>query len=49
MAFRAAKEHLARPDRLLDQLVRRGAAEAFRRQKVIPVMIERIKELFELG
>ncbi len=49
VAFRAAKEHLAHPDRPLDQLVRRGAAEAFRRQKVIPAMIERIKELFDLG
>ncbi|MGH7088290.1 MAG: CRISPR-associated endonuclease Cas1, partial [Stellaceae bacterium] len=49
VAFRAAKEHLAHPDRPLDQIVRRGAAEAFRRQKVIPVMIERIKESFDLG
>ena len=49
VAFHAAKEHLAHPDRTLDQLVRHGAAEAFRRQKVIPAMIERIKELFDLG
>jgi CRISPR-associated protein Cas1 len=49
VAFRAAKEHLAHPDRPLDQLVRRGAAEAFRRQKVVPAMIERIKELFDLN
>jgi len=49
VAFRAAKEHLAHPDRSLDQLVRRAAAETIRRQKLIPAMIERIKELFELG
>jgi CRISPR-associated protein Cas1 len=49
VAFRAAKEHLMHPDRPLDQLVRRGAAEAFRRQKIIPAMIERIKELFDLA
>jgi CRISP-associated protein Cas1 len=48
VAFRAVKEHLAHPDQSLDQIVRRGAAEAFRRQKVIPVMIERVKELFQL-
>jgi CRISPR-associated protein Cas1 len=49
LAFRAAKEHLAHPDRPLDQIVRRGAAEAFRRHKVVPTMIDRIKELFDLG
>jgi len=49
VAFGAAKEHLAHPDRPLEQLVRRGAAETIRRQKLIPTMIERIKELFELG
>ena len=48
LAFRAAKQHLSHPDRPLDQIVRRGAAEAFRKQKVIPTMIERIKELFDL-
>jgi CRISPR-associated protein Cas1 len=48
LAFRAAKEHLAHPDRPLDQIVRRGAAEAFGRQKVVPTMIGRIKELFDL-
>jgi CRISP-associated protein Cas1 len=49
VAFRAAKEHLVHPDKPLDQIVRRGAAEAFRRQRVIPGMIEHIKELFDLG
>jgi CRISPR-associated protein Cas1 len=48
-AFRAAKEHLAHPDRPLERLVRRSAAETIRQQKLIPTMIGRIKELFELG
>jgi CRISPR-associated endonuclease Cas1 subtype I-E len=49
VAFRAAKEHLAHPDQALERLVRRFAAEAIRRQKLIPAMIQRVKELFELG
>jgi len=47
VAFRAARDFQKAPRRPLEAMVRRGAAEAFRRQKVIPVMIDQIKALFD--
>lgn len=48
VAFRAAKEHLRGSPLSLDALVRRGAASAFRTERVIPTLIERIKALFQV-
>jgi CRISPR-associated protein Cas1 len=48
VAFRAAKEHLRGSPKGLDALVRRGAAAAFRTERVIPQLIERVKALFQM-
>lgn len=48
VAFRAAKEHLRGSPRSLEALVRRGAATAFRTERVIPHLIERVKALFQM-
>jgi CRISPR-associated protein Cas1 len=48
VAFRAAKEHLRGSPKGLDALVRRGAAAAFRSERVIPQLIERVKALFQM-
>ena len=48
VAFRAAKEHLRGSPKSLDVLVRRGAAAAFRTERVIPQLIERVKALFQM-
>lgn len=44
VAFAAAKEAGVNPD-TVDRLVRRNAAAAFRKDKVIPAMIDRVKDL----
>jgi CRISPR-associated protein Cas1 len=46
IAFGAVREQLRRPDQPIERLVRALAGKTLRRQKVIPAMIERIKELF---
>lgn len=46
VAFGAVREHSRRPDLPLERCVRQLAGKTFRRQKLIPTMIERIKELF---
>ena len=46
VAFAAAKEAEAGID-TIDRIVRRRAAAAFRKQKVIPAMIDRIKDLLK--
>ncbi len=48
-AFWAVRRHLDDPAVPLEGLVRRRCAELFRRRKLIPQMIDRIKALFELG
>lgn len=45
MAFRAARKVLDDPTLSLERTLRRDAAAVFRRQKLIPKMIDRIKEL----
>lgn len=46
VAFAAAKEAEAGTE-TIDRIVRRRAAVAFRKEKVIPTMIDRIKDLFK--
>lgn len=46
VAFRAARQALRGSPLSLDALVRREAAAAFRSERVIPSLIDRIKELF---
>jgi CRISPR-associated protein Cas1 len=48
VAFGAAKEAAKRPDQTIDRLVRQRAGKIFREKAVIPAMIDRIKDLFEL-
>ena len=48
VAFAAAKEAEAGTE-TIDRIVRRRAAVAFRKEKVIPTMIDRIKDLFKAG
>jgi len=45
VAFGAVREHQRRPDLPLERLVRQTAGRAFRKDQLIPAMIERIKEL----
>lgn len=45
IAFGAAKQALKEPDQSLDRLVRKRAAEVFARQQVIPLLIDRIKDI----
>lgn len=47
VAFRAAARAVKEPNRSIDRLVRQIAGETFRRDEVIPGMIEKIKELFD--
>lgn len=47
IAFEAARQHRDRPGQEIERLVRRMAGERFRREKLIPSMIDRIKDLFE--
>ena len=48
VAFAAAKEAGA-TSQTIDRIVRRRVATTFRKDKVIPTMIDRIKELFDAG
>jgi CRISPR-associated protein Cas1 len=48
IAFAAVKES-DKTGQLLERCVRRGAGRAFRQQEVIPSMIDRIKNLFEVS
>jgi len=45
IAFGAAKQALREADQSLDRLVRKRAAEVFARQQVIPLLIDRIKDI----
>lgn len=45
IAFGAAKQALREADQSLDRLVRKRAAEVFSRQQVIPLLIDRIKDV----
>lgn len=45
VAFGAAKQALREADQSLDRLVRKRAAEVFSRQQVIPLLIDRIKDV----
>ena len=47
VAFASAKELETNHGDTLDRIVRRRASRAFRKEKLIPKMIDRIKELFE--
>ena len=47
VAFRAVREAQKQPHLSLDRHVRRLAGRAFREDRVIPTMIDRIKELFD--
>lgn len=47
IAFGAAREAAERPGEAVDRVVRRLAAETFRREKAVPRMIDRIKELLD--
>jgi len=47
IAFSAVREFEKRPDKPLERFVRRLAGRAFQQQKLIPAMIDRIKELFD--
>ena len=48
MAFKVARKALDGPDINLERAVRREAAKEFRRTKLIPTMIDRIKELLHV-
>ena len=48
VAFRAVKALLASRDSSLERLARRGAADAFRRERTIPHLIERVQALFQM-
>jgi CRISPR-associated protein Cas1 len=47
IAFEAAARAAKRPDETVDRIVRRIAGSRFRREELIPKMIDRIKELFD--
>ena len=47
IAFAAVRECDRRPDLTIERIVRRLAGRAFQQQKLIPTMIDRIKELFD--
>ncbi len=49
VAFKAVRQAEKERDQLIERLVRRLAGETFRRDHVIPAMIDRIKELFDDG
>jgi CRISPR-associated protein Cas1 len=48
IAFGALQERVRRPRETLERCVRRFAGSAFRGKKLVPTMIERIKELFRV-
>jgi CRISPR-associated protein Cas1 len=48
IAFGAAKQAIAGSDQTIDRLVRREASKAFRKQQVIPEMIDRIKQVLRM-
>ena len=48
VAFSAAREALSSPESI-DRLVRRKMAATFRQKKVIPTMIERVRDLMDEG
>ncbi len=48
VAFQAAKAAATGGGTTLEARVRRGAAAAFRRERVIPTLIEKVQELFQL-
>ncbi len=48
IAFGAAREHTKAGERSIERLTRKFAAKTFRREKVLPRMIDRIKELFDV-
>lgn len=47
VAFGALRERSKRPDEPLERAVRRMAASVFRKRGLVPLMIDRIKELFD--
>ena len=47
VAFGAVRDHEREPRQALERIVRRRAASAFRQQKVVTQMIDRIKELLD--
>ena len=47
VAFAAVRQHRKRPDMKLERIVRLNAGREFRRRKLVPEMIDRIKELFD--
>lgn len=46
LAFAAVRQYERHPERPLERLVRRLAGRTFQQQKLIPLMIDRIKDLF---
>jgi CRISPR-associated protein Cas1 len=48
LAFASVKEFQERPVGNIERMVRRRAARTFRQEKLIPRMIDRIKELFDV-
>jgi CRISPR-associated protein Cas1 len=48
IAFSAVREFEKRPEQTLERVVRRLAGRAFQQQKLIPTMIDRIKDLFDV-
>ena len=49
LAFKCAHQVLKNPSLSLERLVRQEAAKEFRRQKLVPKMIDVIKELFDVN
>jgi CRISPR-associated protein Cas1 len=48
IAFTAAKQAIEVSDQTIDRLVRREASKEFRKQQVIPTMIDRIKQVLRV-
>ncbi|MFZ0257652.1 MAG: hypothetical protein WAN46_18880 [Gammaproteobacteria bacterium] len=48
LAFSVARRALDNPELLLERELRKEAARLFRREKLIPKMIDRIKELLHV-
>jgi len=48
LAFREAKKAIEEPEILLERTIRKEAARQFRKQKLIPKIIDRIKELLHV-
>ena len=47
IAFQAVKEHLKRRNLEVERIVRRLAGERFKKDKLIPMMIDQIKDMFD--